>query len=81
MTIRVALGALIVTAALATSAVAAPQWNGAGWYIVLDTPVGAMLGTGGPFASKDACEQNLPRDTEEIGYSCAYLSAQPEWDD
>ena len=81
MTIRLALGALVVTAVLAASGAAAPQWSGAGWYIVLDTPVGPMLGTGGPYASKDACEQNLPGDTDEIGYSCAYLSEQPSWDD
>jgi hypothetical protein len=70
----------LVLAALPAVAVAAPKWNGAGWYVVAEFMGGAWLEKG-PFASKDACESAKPPYTGDEVYNCEYLSARPGFDD
>ncbi len=80
MTIRIALCAVVLAAALAATASASPAWNGAGWYVVADTIVGPFVWKG-PYASKDECEPNRPANEEDADYDCEYLSEQPNWDE
>ncbi len=80
MTIRIALGALVLAVAFAATAAAEPHWKGAAWYVVADTIVGPFVWTG-PYASKEECEPNRPANEEDADYSCEYLSTQPSWDD
>lgn len=80
MTIRIALGVLMLTAALAVSAQATPAWNGAGWYVVADTIVGPFVWQG-PYASKEDCDSNRPANEEDADYACEYLSERPSWDE
>ncbi|MFM9863598.1 MAG: hypothetical protein ACKVRO_08320 [Micropepsaceae bacterium] len=80
MTIRVALIAFVLAAALAVPLAAAPVWNGAGWYVVSDTEVGPFVEKG-PYASKEDCEAAKPANDDMADYFCDYLSTQPSWDD
>ncbi len=76
---RIALAAFAVVA-FAAAAVAAPKWNGAGWYVVLEDVAGAYVETG-PYATKEACEAALPASSDDESYGCEYLSTRPGWDE
>ena len=80
MSMRIALAAFAVVAGLAAVAHAAPKWTGAGWYVFADTDVGYILEKG-PYASKDACTADMPKDDEDAIYDCMYLATRPTWDD
>ena len=80
MSIRIALATFVIAAALVSVAEAAPNWKGAGWYVVADTIYGPMLDEG-PYASKEECVPHLSPSDPEADYACEYLDAQPTWDD
>ena len=80
MTIRIALAAAVIAAALATGASAESAWKGAGWYVVADTIVGPFVWKG-PYSTKEECEPNRPENEEDADYGCEYLGTQPTWDD
>jgi hypothetical protein len=80
MTIRIALSALALSAALAATAVAEPHWKGAAWYVVADTIVGPFVWQG-PYASKEECDAARPANEEDADYACEYLNERPSWDD
>jgi len=80
MTLRMATVAFVLAAACAGVTQAAPNWNGAGWYVVADTIVGPFVWSG-PYASQEACEPQRPANEEDADYACEYLTTQPTWDD
>lgn len=80
MKLRLALGALLLSAACVGVASAAPKWTGAGWYVVEDG-IGGLFVESGPFASKEACEPNRPANEDYADYACQYLDTKPTWDD
>ena len=79
MSLRIALAAFTVMA-LATAAIAAPKWNGAGWYVVGEDMGGGWVETG-PYASKEACDSARPADNEDEMYYCEYHATRPAWDE
>jgi hypothetical protein len=80
MTIRIAFGAFVLATAFAVAAEAEPYWKGAAWYVVADTIEGPFVWKG-PYASKEACETELPANEDDADYDCEYLSERPSWDD
>lgn len=76
MTVAVA----VMSVVLAGAALAAPNWKGAGWYVVADTIYGPMLDDG-PYATKEECTPHLSPSEPEADYACEYLDAQPKWDE
>lgn len=64
--------AALALAVCAAAALAAPKWNGAGWYQIEDMAIDAWIYLG-PYASEDACKATLPANDDEAEYYCQYL--------
>lgn len=80
MAMRIAVGIVLLSTALAGGAAAEPYWKGPAWYVVADTIVGPFVWQG-PYDSKEACEASKPANEDDADYVCEYLAERPSWDD
>lgn len=80
MAMRMAVGIVLLSTALAGGAAAEPYWKGPAWYVVADTIVGPFVWQG-PYDSKEACEASKPANEDDADYVCEYLAERPSWDD
>ncbi len=69
---------IVLALALGTSgAFAAANWNGAGWYRIMEGDDGGDL-EAGPFADESACRATLPADNDDyFDWFCQYFATDP----